>query len=89
MAYSPLGEGDLLRDRKLKTIATSIGATPAQVALAFLLSRPGVVAIPKAANPGHLRENLGALSLKLDETTRQKLDAAFPAPSGPSRISIV
>jgi len=89
MAYSPLGEGSLLRDRKLQAIAASIGATPAQVALAFLLAQPGVVAIPKAGNPDHLRENLCALSLKLDATTRRKLDAAFPAPAGPSRISVV
>lgn len=89
MAYSPLGQGGLLDHRALRSIAKSIGATPAQLALAFVLSHEGVVAIPKTADVDHLRENLGALSITLDAATRAKLDAAFPPPNGPTRISIV
>ena len=89
MAYSPLGQGGLLDHRALRSIAKSIGATPAQLALAFVLSQEGVVAIPKTADVDHLRENLGALSITLDAATRAKLDAAFPPPNGPTRISIV
>jgi len=89
MAYSPLGQGDLLEKRALKSLAKSAGLTPAQLALAFVLSQDGVVAIPKAANLDHLRENVAALSITLDAATRASIDTAFPRPSGPVRISII
>src|SRR5882724_2645702 len=57
MAYTPVGQGDLLAHRKLSAIAQAAGATPAQVALAWLLRRPDVIAIPKASNSLHVREN--------------------------------
>ncbi len=89
MAYSPLGQGDLLAKRALKSIAASAGVTPAQLALAFVLAQDGVVAIPKASDLDHLRENVAALSVTLDGSTRASIDAAFPAPRGPVSISIV
>ena len=89
MAYSPLGQGSLLRDRSLRSIAESLSVTPAQLALAFVLSHDGVVAIPKASDLGHLRENIAALSITLDAATRARIDAAFPPPDGPVSISIV
>lgn len=89
MAYSPLGQGELLRKRALKSIADSAGLTPAQLALAFVLSQDGVVAIPKASDLDHLRENVAALSTTLDAATRASIDIAFPLPSGPASISIL
>lgn len=89
MAYSPLGQGNLLRDRALRPIAESLGVTPAQLALAFVLSQDGVAAIPKASDLDHLRENIAALSITLDAGTRARIDAAFPPPDGPVSISIV
>ena len=89
MAYSPLGQGDLLGKRALKSIAKSAGLTPAQLALAFVLSQEGVVAIPKSSNVDHLRENLAAQSITLDAATRASIDAAFPPPTGPVSISVV
>jgi diketogulonate reductase-like aldo/keto reductase len=81
MAYSPVGQGGaLLRHRALATVAQRHGATPAQVALAFVLARPGVIAIPKASDPAHLRENAKARELALTEQDRKELDAAFPPP---------
>jgi diketogulonate reductase-like aldo/keto reductase len=80
MAYSPLGQGDLLDHAKLRSVARRVGATPAQVALAFLLGQPGVVAIPKAVRPAHLRDDLDARELVLDAAARAALDAAFPPP---------
>jgi diketogulonate reductase-like aldo/keto reductase len=80
MAYSPLGQGSLLDDRRLVAIARRVGATPAQVALAFVLAQSGVVAIPKAAGLAHLRDDLAARELVLDATARAELDAAFPPP---------
>jgi len=89
MAYSPLGEGALLRSRKLAAIAARVGATPAQLALAWLLQRPGVIAIPASSDPDHVPENRAAGSLVLDAATRTALDAAFPPPRGPSSLSVI
>ena len=64
---------------QLKSIATRYHATPAQVALAWLLQRD-VIAIPKASNPEHVRENRAALDLILTEEDLEELDQAFPPP---------
>jgi diketogulonate reductase-like aldo/keto reductase len=81
MAYSPIGQGGaLLRHKALATIAARHGATPAQVALAFILARPGVIAIPKASDPAHVRLNAAARDIVLTPQDRAELDAAFPPP---------
>jgi diketogulonate reductase-like aldo/keto reductase len=81
MAYSPVGQGGaLLRHPALKAVAAARGATPAQVAIAWTLSRPGVVSIPKAADPGHVRENAAAGAMVLGAEELAALDAAFPPP---------
>ncbi|MBL8674406.1 MAG: aldo/keto reductase, partial [Rhodospirillales bacterium] len=72
--------GPLLRHRALKAVADRHGATPAQVALAWLLGLPGVVVIPKSSNRARVAENLGALDVKLTEADRAELDDAFPPP---------
>jgi diketogulonate reductase-like aldo/keto reductase len=84
MAYSPIGHSgtektELLGNRTVKLIAKRHGATPAQVALAWLLRRD-VVAIPKASSPDHVRENRAALDLKLTKRDLMELDEAFPPP---------
>jgi len=80
MAYSPLDQARLLKSQALDAVAARHGATPAQVALAWCIRRPGVVAIPKASRPAHVRENVEAASLVLSQTDVAQLDAAFPAP---------
>lgn len=80
MAYSPIDQGSLARNRKLAAIAARRGATPAQLALAWLASQRGVMAIPKAASERHLRENFAAGALVLGEHDLAELDAAFPPP---------
>ena len=80
MAYSPLGQGPLLRKPALKKIADKHGADPAAVALAWVLRHPGVITIPKAVKPDHVRANLKALEVKLDAEDLKALDAAFPPP---------
>jgi len=89
MAYSPVDQGSLLTKRGLKQIATRRGVPPAQVALAWLLHQEGVVAIPKAARPDHVRENRAALDLELTPEELKELDRAFPAPTGPKPLQIV
>jgi diketogulonate reductase-like aldo/keto reductase len=80
MAYSPIEQGRLLNAAVLKTVAERHGATPARVALAWLLAQPGTVVIPKAADPAHLRDNLAALDLTLTADDLAALDRAFPPP---------
>jgi diketogulonate reductase-like aldo/keto reductase len=81
MAYSPVEQGRLLGHKALNDVARRIGATPAQVALAWVLRQAGVVAIPKAASIGHVRENRKALDLMLDAEALKALDAAFTPPT--------
>ena len=88
MAYSPLGQGDLVRHKVLRAIAEARGVTPAQLALAFVMARPGVVAIPKAVDRSHVREDIEAQNIELDEATLAKLDAAFPPPRRAVRVAV-
>ncbi len=81
MAYSPIGQGNLTRDPKLAPVAERHGATAAQIALAWTMRQPGVIAIPKASSPGHVRDNRAALDIELTETDLAELDRAFPPPS--------
>ena len=81
MAYSPLGQGDLLRHPTLRAMAMRHGATAAQVALAWCIARPGIVAIPKTASAERARENAGARALVLTAGDQAEIDAAFPPPS--------
>ena len=81
IAYSPLDQGQLVRSRKLEEIAARHEATPAQVALAWLVRQKGVIAIPKAKSQVHLRENRAALDLRLDKHDLTTLDRDFPPPT--------
>lgn len=89
MAYSPIEQARLLASTKLKAIAHDIGATPAQLALAWLLTEPDVIVIPKTTQIARLEENLGALDLKLDAATLEALDAAFPPPQRRSPLAML
>lgn len=80
MAYSPLDEGRLLRHPDLIHIAKAHQATPAQVALAFLLSKPGVIAIPKTGSPERAKENREAADIHFTEDDLKTLELAFPPP---------
>jgi diketogulonate reductase-like aldo/keto reductase len=84
MAYSPVGHSprtqkSMLAHATLKRIAARHEATPAQIALAWLL-RQDVVVIPKASNSGHVRENRAAWDLVLTPTDLREIDAAFRPP---------
>jgi diketogulonate reductase-like aldo/keto reductase len=81
MAYSPLDQGRLLRSPELDAIAARHKATAAQVGLAWLLQREQVMVIPKAGSEAHVRENHGALSVRLDAKDLAALDRAFPPPA--------
>ncbi|HXG62547.1 MAG TPA: aldo/keto reductase [Planctomycetota bacterium] len=83
VAYSPYGQGAFPDPRSeggraLEEVARALGATPRQVALAFLLRNPRVFVIPKASRPEHLEENAGAAAVKLGPEDAAKIDRAFP-----------
>ena len=89
MAYSPIGQGKLLKQRPLQAIARRLGVTPAQLALAWVLRQPGVVAIPKAASAEHVRENRAAAKIELDAGVLAELDRSFPPPTHPIPLAML
>jgi diketogulonate reductase-like aldo/keto reductase len=89
MAYCPLGEATLLKNHHLTRIATTIGATPAEVALAWLLRTGGVIAIPASSNVDHVRGNRAAADRTLDSATLAMLDEAFPPPVAATPLAVV
>ena len=88
MAYSPIEQGRMLGHKALAEVAARHGATPAQVALAWLL-RQGVIVIPKATVTAHVDDNLGALDLELTAADLATLDRAFPAPTSPQPLDML
>ena len=89
MAYSPLEEGRLVGNQRLTVWARRCGMTPAQVALAWLLTRDNVIAIPKSADRGRLKENAAALSHRLSAAQLADLDSLFPPPAGPRALEML
>ena len=89
MAYSPIEQARLVQSPKLQSIAQDIGATPAQLALAWLLQQPDMIVIPKTTHVARLTENLGALDLTLDAATLTALDAAFPPPKKRAALAML
>ena len=81
MAYSPIEQGRMLNNPTLKQVAAFHHATPAQVALAWLLRQDGVSAIPKASTAAHVRENRKALEVRLTDENLAALDKAFLPPT--------
>ena len=80
MAYCPIDQGALASDRNLTGLAGESGLTAAQLALAWLLRHPDVIAIPKAGRPEHLRDNLAAAQVQLEADLLAKIDLAFAPP---------
>jgi diketogulonate reductase-like aldo/keto reductase len=89
MAYSPIEEGRLSRHTVLEAVAAEHAATATQVALAWVVSQPGVFAIAKTGNPDHVVENRAALDLRLTDEDLAWLEAAFPPPDGPQPLEIL
>jgi len=81
MAYSPVGHGrGLLENKALQRIAKRHDATSAQIALAWVLRQPGVIAIPKSSNEKHVRENARSTEIKMTKDDLAELDREFPPP---------
>jgi len=90
MAYSPVGHGrGLLGNATLKKIAKRHDATAAQLALAWVLRQPDVIAIPKASNEAHVRENAQSTYLELTKGDLTEIDRAFPPPKSKQPLAML
>ncbi|HKF94351.1 MAG TPA: aldo/keto reductase [Gammaproteobacteria bacterium] len=89
MAYSPVEQARLIRNPTLIDFAQANGMTPAQAALAWLLSHQDVVAIPKTSRRERLKENVGALDHHLTAAQLEELDRLFPPPTRPDRLEML
>ena len=88
-AYSPIEQGRLLRDRTLTGVAIRHRATPAQIALAWVLRQTDMTVILKAGAEAHVRENRAALDIKLTDQDRAELNRAFLPPKGPRPLEVL
>ena len=95
VAYSPFGHAGgfpgphTAGGQVLKAIAERHNSTPRQVALRFLTRRASLFAIPKASNPEHAEENVGAGALNLSGAELAKIDAAFPLGARPRSLPML
>ena len=90
MAYSPVGHGrGLLESATLKKIAKRHDTTTSQIALAWVLRQPGVIAIPKASNEKHVRDNAQSIEIKLTDEDLADLDREFPPPKSKKRLPML
>jgi diketogulonate reductase-like aldo/keto reductase len=89
MAYSPIGQGRLPPSPALASVAARHGATPFQVALAWALCDPTVIAIPKAATEAHVTDNWRAIDLVLTAEDLTAINAEFPPPTRKTRLAML
>ncbi len=89
VAYSPVGQGQLPRSPALAAAAARHGATRFQIALAWAMRDPDVIAIPKASDPAHVRDNRRAADLVLTGEDLAEIDADFPPPTRRTRLAMI
>jgi diketogulonate reductase-like aldo/keto reductase len=89
MAYSPVEQGRLARNARLDAVAARHDATAAQIALAWVLAQPGVIAIPKAVKPDHVRRNRAAADIALTPADMAELDRVFPRPASKRPLEMI
>jgi diketogulonate reductase-like aldo/keto reductase len=89
MAYSPIEQARLARNRKLIRFAQQFGMTPAQAALAWLLAKDDIIVIPKTGRRDRLQENAGALNYALTQAQLTELDRLFPPPAAPRTLEML
>jgi diketogulonate reductase-like aldo/keto reductase len=90
MAYSPVGHGrGLLENAVLKKIARRHDATTAQIALAWVLRQADVIAIPKATDKNHVRDNVRSTEIQLTKQDLAELDKEFPPPKSKKSLPML
>ena len=80
MAYSPIEQGRLLENKKLKALAGEIGVSAAQLSIAWSIRKNDIITIPKASNLEHVSQNIDAWTIKLESTVLDELDRLFEPP---------
>ena len=80
MAYSPIEQGRLLENKKLKALASEIGVSAAQLSIAWSIRKNDIITIPKASNLEHVSQNIDAWTMKLESAVLDKLDKLFEPP---------
>ena len=80
MAYSPIEQGRLLENKKLKALASEIGVSAAQLSIAWSIRKNDIITIPKASNLQHVSQNIEAWTIKLESTILDELDKLFEPP---------
>ncbi|MFG1419655.1 aldo/keto reductase [Xanthobacter sp. V0B-10] len=89
MAYSPIEQGRLPREGALGRIARKHGVDPFQVALAWVMRRPDVIAIPKATRIAHVEANARARDIVLDAEDLAEIDRDFPPPARKAELEMI
>ena len=89
MAYTPIEQGRILGNSALAEVASRHDATPAQIALAWTIRQDGVIAIPRASSPEHVRENAAASRIQLTDGDLAAIDRAFPPPKKKRALEMI
>jgi diketogulonate reductase-like aldo/keto reductase len=89
MAYTPIEQGRIFGNAALREIARRHDATPAQIALAWAVREPGVLAIPRSGSSEHTRENAAAADIQLTQRDLEDIDRAFPPPKKARRLEMI
>ncbi|WP_037033916.1 aldo/keto reductase [Rahnella sp. WP5] len=94
MAYCPLAQAgklrhDVLTAPVMQEIANARGVSSAQIALAWVTRTGNVIAIPKAVQPQHVKDNAAALTLSLTADEIARIDTVFPAPNHKTPLDMV
>jgi diketogulonate reductase-like aldo/keto reductase len=89
MAYSPLGQGALSEDPLLEKLGQQHGVSAAQMALAWCVREPDVVAIPKSIDPRRIEDNFNAAQIRLTAAELEQIDRTFPAPRSKQSLQML
>jgi diketogulonate reductase-like aldo/keto reductase len=89
MAYSPLGRGSLAQNALLAHLGAERDASAAQMALAWCLREPDVIAIPKSTDPARIEQNLAAANLRLSPAELALIDQGFPPPNSKRPLEMI
>lgn len=89
MAYSPIEQGRILKNNNLQKLAKNLGIAPSILALAWVIHQQLMIAIPKTSSIAHLKENIKAADLKLDQNVLQALDQIFTPPTKKMPLEVI
>ena len=89
MAYSPIEQGRLLENKKLKALASEIGVSAAQLSIAWSIKNNDIITIPKASNLEHVSQNIEAWTIKLEIAILDELDKLFKPPVRKKRLDVL